>query len=127
VEHAGAHGSIGDLIWPVFNFALFGGLLVYVLRGPIRDYFRDRTARVRDGLEAGARARREAEALRADLERDLADLPSMRERLKADLRATAEQVGAQLLPASRPTGSVPTQGWSPSRRVPPREQRCAPR
>ena len=52
-------------------------------------------------LEAGARARAEAEALRAQLARDIADLPALRERLRAGLLATAEQEREDILERAR--------------------------
>ena len=93
-EHAAHHPTVWDLFWPlplVPNFLIFLGLMIYLLRGPIREFFRERTARLREALEAGARARQEAEALRAQLARDVAELPAARERLRADLRAAAEE------------------------------------
>jgi F-type H+-transporting ATPase subunit b len=101
VEHGAAHATIADLFWPVVNFTLFAVVMVRALRGPLREYFRDRTERLKAALEAGARARRDAEALRAELARDLADLPSLRERMKADLRAAAEQESARLVDQGR--------------------------
>lgn len=89
MEHGEA--TIGELLWPALNFVLFVGLLVRFLRGPVREYFRARHAGLRDALAAGARARREAEAVRAALAHDLADLPAVKERLRGDLRAAAEQ------------------------------------
>jgi F-type H+-transporting ATPase subunit b len=87
----------GDLLWPALNFILFVALLVHLLREPIREYFRARGERLRQALEAGARARAEAEALRAQLARDIAELPGLRERLRADLLATARQEREDLL------------------------------
>src|SRR5262245_17764745 len=91
-EHGGAEHapSPAQLFWPALNFILFVAVLVRFLRGPIRENFRARGARLKESLEAGARARAAAESLRAELTRAMADLPSLRERLKADLRATAE-------------------------------------
>jgi|SRR5690348_8438517 len=89
-EHAAAHPTPWDLFWAVPNFLIFVGVLVYFLRGPLVEYFRARTARLREGLEAGARAAREASAPRATLARDIEDLPSVRARLIADMRAAAE-------------------------------------
>jgi len=97
--------TVLDLIEPSVNFLLYAGLMGYLLRGPLREYFRDRTARLREGLEAGAKAREEAEALRAQLEQDLADLPRLRESLKADLLGTAEQQKATLLEAAEQTAA----------------------
>lgn len=102
MEHGGLHhATIGDLFWPAINFGLFLALLLKTAAPQIRNFFRERTERLRAGLEAGARARREAEELRETLSRDLADLPALRERLRADLRETAERERGVLLEAGR--------------------------
>jgi F0F1-type ATP synthase membrane subunit b/b' len=93
VEH-GAHQhqpGIGDLVYPGINFLIFAFAIVYFLRGPIREYFRARTAHIRNSLAAGAKAREEAAALRAQIDRELADLPVLRQQMQNDLRATAER------------------------------------
>jgi F-type H+-transporting ATPase subunit b len=100
VEHH-ADPTIGTLLWPLVNFSLFAFLLVRVLAGPIREFFRERAGRLREQLAAGDRARTEAEALRAQLAADLADLPALRERLKTDLRATAERERDRILTMAR--------------------------
>jgi F-type H+-transporting ATPase subunit b len=100
-EHGVHHAGIGDLLWPLVNFVLFVALLARYLRAPIRDYFRERTARLREALAAGSRAREEAAALRAALERDIADLPALGERLRADLRAAAEHERQIILESAR--------------------------
>ncbi|HEV7732306.1 MAG TPA: ATP synthase F0 subunit B [Candidatus Binatia bacterium] len=101
VEHGAHHPSITELVYPAANFALFVALIVWQGRGPIKEFFRARTERLREALAAGATARKEAEALRAQLQRDLADLPALRERLKNDLRATAERERDTLLEQAR--------------------------
>jgi F-type H+-transporting ATPase subunit b len=102
-EHGGGEHapSPAQLLWPTFNFVLFVAVLVRFLRGPIRENFRARGARLKESLEAGARARTAAETLRAELNRAMADLPSLRERLKADLRATAERERDNLIEQGR--------------------------
>lgn len=101
VEHGAHHPSITDLVYPAINFGLFLGLIIWKGRGPIKEYFRERTERLRDALAAGATAREEAQRLRAQLERDLADLPALRERLKSDLRSAAERERETLLTNAR--------------------------
>lgn len=101
--HEVHHPAITDLIKPAINFSLFAALMVYAVRGPIRTFFTDRTARIRGALQAGANARREAEALRAQLERDAADLPNVRARLVAEMRETAEREREVLLQKARQT------------------------
>jgi F-type H+-transporting ATPase subunit b len=102
--HEVHHASPAELIQPAVNFVLFSGLMVYVLSGPLRTYFRERTAKIRSALEAGRRAKQDAEALRAQLERDTADLPRVRAELVAELRETAERQRDLLLRQARDTG-----------------------
>ncbi len=101
VEHAAHHPGIGDLLFPAINFALFAFLLLRFFGGPIREYFRERTERLRDGLEAGLRAHQQAEALRADLDREMQALPGVQAQLRGDLLATAEEARATLVEQGR--------------------------
>jgi F0F1-type ATP synthase membrane subunit b/b' len=100
-EHGAHHPGIGDLLWPAANFILFAGALVYFLRAPAREFFRARSVRLREALEAGARARAEAAALRAEIARDVENLPALRERLRADVRAVAQREQDALLALGR--------------------------
>lgn len=101
--HEAIPGTIGDLLWPVLNFAVFAALIVRFAGGPFREYFRARSERLHEALASGARARQEADALRAQIARDLADLPAQRERLKDGLRATAAHERDQLLALAKQT------------------------
>lgn len=101
VEHGAHHPGIGDLLFPAINFALFAFLLLRFFGGPIREYFRERTERLRDALEAGRRAHQQAEALRADLDREMQALPEIQAKLKADLLATAEEARSSLVEQGR--------------------------
>lgn len=101
-EHPAAHQPTpGQLFWPALNFVLFVALLARFLRGPIVEFFRARAARLRDALEAGARARSAAEALRAELARDMQNLPATLEQMKADLRAAAKSERDALIERGR--------------------------
>jgi len=102
-HHAEQVPTIVDLLWPVVNFVLFVWLLRHFLAGPLREFFRARTERLRDELATGDRARRDAEALRAQLAKDIADLPAARERLKADLLSTAARERDHLLAQAKQT------------------------
>ena len=101
MEHGAHHPSIVDLLFPAINFAFFMALIIWQGRGPIKEFFRERTERLRDALAAGATAREAAQNLRAQLQRDLADLPALRERLKNDLRSAAERERDVLLTQAR--------------------------
>jgi F0F1-type ATP synthase membrane subunit b/b' len=95
-EHAAPPG-IGSLVLPAINFLLFAGLMIWKLPAPVREFFRERTARLREALAAGKRALAEAEETRAALERDVRELPATIAHLKADIRATADRERANLL------------------------------
>jgi F-type H+-transporting ATPase subunit b len=95
--------AVTDLIKPAVNFTLFAGLIVYAVRVPISTFFRDRTAKIRAALEAGARAKSDAEALRVQLERDTAVLPELCASMVAEMRETAERERALLLEKARQT------------------------
>lgn len=102
VEHGAHHQpGLGDLLFPAINFAIFAFLLVRFLAGPIREYFREWTERLRDGLEAGRRAQAQAQQLRTELDREMRELPAVQARLMADLLATAEEARASLLEQGR--------------------------
>ncbi len=102
MEHEVAHhAGIGDLLLPAINFVLFAFLLRHYLAGPIREFFRARTERLRDALQAGARAKQEASALRAALLREQQNLPATKEQLRNDLRLTAERERDTLLAQAR--------------------------
>lgn len=101
VEHASheAHHqpSPADLFWPALNFAIFAVLAIKYLVGPIKEFFRARTQRIREALAAGAQAKQEAAALQAQITKDLADLPKRRAQMAAELRGMAEQQRTRIL------------------------------
>src|SRR5205809_6789068 len=97
-EHAAHHATVGDLLWPALNFVIFVALLVRFLRAPAVEYFRARAARLSEALQAGARARAEAQALRATLARGGESLPTPRAPPPPDLRAPPERARETPLP-----------------------------
>src|SRR5437762_5957455 len=106
-EHAAHHATVGDLLWPALNFVIFVALLVRFLRPPAVEYFRARAARLREALQAGARARAAAEARRGTLARGVANLPALPAQLRADLGATPDPERETLL-ALGPTAAERT-------------------
>src|SRR2546428_12667551 len=100
-EHAAQHATVGDLFWPVLNFAIFVAVLVRFVRPPAVEYFRARAVRLREALQAGTRAPAAAEAPRATLPRDVENLPAPRSPPRAGPRATPGR-GGEALPPLRP-------------------------
>jgi F-type H+-transporting ATPase subunit b len=89
---SGGAGSLTDLVWPAINLALLLGVLVYFARKPIRAFFGDRSARIRDDLDAASRALAAAEARHAEWQRKVADLDS---ELAAIRRTASERADAE--------------------------------
>jgi F-type H+-transporting ATPase subunit b len=110
-EHGVAHHglswgeALGTLFDPVVNFTIFAVVLYVFLRGPLLEYLRDRATTLRHALDAGAQAGREASALREQLEKDLADLPRLRQELRAELLDMAERQRERLVEAAQETAA----------------------
>src|SRR3989442_13027490 len=90
-EHAAQHATVGDLFWPVLNFAIFVAVLVRFVRPPAVEYFRARAVRLREALQAGARGPAEAEARRAPPAREVESLPALRPPPRAGLGAPPQR------------------------------------
>ena len=101
MEHPVTPPSVADLLWPAVNFGLFVGLIVRAAGPQIRAFFSDRTTSLRTQLAAGAKARAQASAMRAEIECDIAALPALRARLAAEMRETAEHECRRLLDLAR--------------------------
>ncbi|MBI4843979.1 MAG: F0F1 ATP synthase subunit B [Nitrospirae bacterium] len=64
-EHHGMDWA--GLIWPVFNFALLAGILIFFTRKPFRDYFANRTAKIESSIKAATEAKELAEKTLAEV------------------------------------------------------------
>lgn len=74
-----------------FNFLLLVGLLVYLLRTPVRDFLNTRAATIRKELEESDRLRREAEERNRAIEAKLVHFEEELAAMKADGAADAER------------------------------------
>jgi F-type H+-transporting ATPase subunit b len=90
-----------ELGFSFFNFAVFLGALVYLLRRPIRDFLTNRRAILEDSLEEAARLRSEAEARLRDLEARLADLDAERKKILAQYQREGEAEKERLVESAR--------------------------
>lgn len=87
-------GTLGDLVWPAVNLLILLAALFVFARRPIQDFFAARQDRIRDDLDAAARALTEAESRHTEWQRKLAmlDADIARIREQARERAEAERV-----------------------------------
>jgi F-type H+-transporting ATPase subunit b len=98
-EHGSDHGGVS--FWPLINFVLLLGVLVYFGREPIRTMFRDRRSQIQSDLDAAAEKLREAEARHTQLQRQLQRLDAELEKIRAQARQRAEQERDQILADAR--------------------------
>jgi F-type H+-transporting ATPase subunit b len=92
--HGGGHEVVtfmGDWLPRLVNFALIGIVLVYFLRKPTRDFFKNRTAEIERSLRESKEARDKAVAALNDMERKIRELETETKNLIADAQARGEK------------------------------------
>ena len=88
----------GILKW--VNFLVFFGLLGYLLRHPIKEFFASRTRAIQEGLESGRRAREEAAQRLQEIEGRLERLEVEMAELRANADSEAETERTRLREAA---------------------------
>jgi F-type H+-transporting ATPase subunit b len=92
----GGHGSehytfVADWLPLLVNFAIIVGLLVYFLRKPVRDMFRNRTETIAKAMDESKDARERAVAALADMERKMREMEAETRALVAEAQARGEK------------------------------------
>jgi len=82
---------MGDWLPRLINFAIIVGLLVYFLRKPVRDMFKNRTAEIAKAIEESRDARERAVAALAEMERKMREMESETRSMIADAQARGEK------------------------------------
>lgn len=82
---------MADWLPRLANFAIIVGLLVYFLRKPVRDMFRNRTETIAKALAESKDARERAVAALADMERKMRDMEAETRTLIAEAQARGEK------------------------------------
>lgn len=94
-EAHGGHGEditfVGDWLPRLVNFAIIAGALVYFMRKPVRDFFKNRSAEIARAIEESREARERAGQALADMERKIKDLEAETGRLVEDAKARGEK------------------------------------
>lgn len=96
-HHGGSHIPWPKLIFSSINFAIFLFIAVKIAqKAELPQYFAARRLRIAEALAQAERARREAEALRAEWQRRLdglgAELESMLKQAREDIAAERDQI-----------------------------------
>jgi F-type H+-transporting ATPase subunit b len=90
--HAEEHYTfMGDWLPLLVNFTIIVGLLVYFLRTPVRDMFRNRTETIAKAMAESKDARERAVAALADMERKMREMEAETRTLIAEAQARGEK------------------------------------
>jgi F-type H+-transporting ATPase subunit b len=88
---------MGDWLPRLVNFAIIAGVVVYFLRKPTRDFFRNRTAEIAGAMRESKEARERAVAALAELEQKLGALRGEMDGMLADAQTRGEKDKQALL------------------------------
>jgi len=102
----GGHGAeeytfMGDWLPRLINFAIIVGLLVFFLRKPVRDMFKNRTAEIAKAMEESKNARERALAALAEMERKAREMDAETRTMIADAQARGEKDKQALIEEGR--------------------------
>lgn len=90
----GAHEAItfmGDWLPRLVNFAIIAGVVVYFMRKPAQDFFKNRSAEIAKALQESKEARERAVASLTEMERKIKDLEAETARMVADAQSRSEK------------------------------------
>lgn len=82
---------MGDWLPRLVNFAIIAGVVVYVMRKPVRDFFAGRTAEIEKAMQESKVAREHAVAALAEMDRKIKDVQAETKRMLADAQARGEK------------------------------------
>ena len=100
----GAHEAItfmGDWLPRLVNFAIIAGVVVYFMRKPAQDFFKNRTAEITKALQESKEARERAVAALAEMERKVKDLEAETARMVVDAQTRSEKDKLALIEEGR--------------------------
>ena len=89
--HAQPMTFMGDWLPRLVNFAIIAGVIVYFMRKPVRDFFKNRTADIAKAIQESKEARERAVAALAEMERKIKDLEAEAGKMVAEARSRGEK------------------------------------
>jgi F-type H+-transporting ATPase subunit b len=106
IASEGGHGAeqytfMGDWLPRLINFAIIVGALVFFLRKPMRDMFKNRTAEIAKAMEESKAARERALAALAEMERKAREMDAETRTMIADAQVRGEKDKQALIEEGR--------------------------
>lgn len=96
-EHGEGITFLGDWLPRLVNFGVLAGALVYFVRKPARDFFKNRTIAIEKSIQDSREARERAVAALAEMERKMKELDAETKRMVSDAQARGEKDKAALI------------------------------
>jgi F-type H+-transporting ATPase subunit b len=95
-EEAGHEGHeeitfMGDWLPRLVNFAIIAAVVIYFMRKPVRDFFKNRSAEIAKSMRESQEARERAAAALAEMERKIKELEAETARMVADAKERGEK------------------------------------
>lgn len=103
-EH-GHHVPTNLIFWQIFNLTILFGALIYFLRQPVRDFFRQRQAGFVEASHKSQTARQEAEKQYLELKHKIEHLESTRAETLARAEAEAADMRRHMLKEANDTAA----------------------
>lgn len=82
---------MGDWFPRLVNFAIIGAVLVFFLRKPTRDFFRNRTREIENSLQQSREAREQAMKALADMEQKVREMEAEARAMVADAQSRGDR------------------------------------
>jgi len=92
---------MGDWLPRIVNFAIIAGVVVYFMRKPAQDFFKNRSAEIAKALQESKEARERAVAALVEMERKIKDLEAETARMVADAQSRSEKDKQALIDEGR--------------------------
>ncbi len=106
-EEAGQGGAVEtysflhDWLPEIVNFAIIAGVVIYFMKTPARDFFKNRAAEIAKAMEESKQARERAAFALAEMEEKIKELEAEAARLIADAQQRGEKDRQALLDEGR--------------------------
>jgi F-type H+-transporting ATPase subunit b len=100
----GGHEEItfmGDWLPRLVNFAVIAAVVIYFMRKPVADFFKNRSAEIEKAMQESKEARERAVAALAEMDRKIKDLEAETGRMVADAQARGEKDKQALIDEGR--------------------------
>jgi F-type H+-transporting ATPase subunit b len=98
----GEHGpTTMDLIWQAVNLAILLGVIFYMARKPVSDYFATRRSEIQNDIESASQLLASAEQTFKEWQGKVVDLEGELDEIKATARRRAEEERDQILATAR--------------------------